>query len=78
MYLVILHEDRFLILFCFVCFVLLFCFVFFSFVSFILYIFLFKTLYASSGTGGIETRGTARGYGGARGGCARAGYGAER
>ena len=76
MYLVILHEDRFLILFYFVCFVLLFCFVFF--VSIIFIYFFFITVYGSSGTGGIETRGTARGYGGARGGGDGAGYGTER
>lgn len=76
LYLFILHEDRFLIfLILFVLFVL---FLLFFFVSFIFYIFLFKTVYGSSGTGGIETRGTARGYGEARGGCAAAGYGAER
>ena len=59
-------------LFCLFCFVFLFCF-FYFYISFF-----FITVYGSSETGGIETRRPARGYGGARGGCAGAGYGAER
>ena len=54
LYLVILYEDRFLILFCFFC-------LFVSFIHFIFIYFFFFTVYGSSGTGGIETRGTARG-----------------
>ena len=55
-------DFYFFVLFCFL---ILFCFVFFvsfvSFVSFIFIYFFFKTLYGSSGTGGIETRETAWG-----------------
>ena len=52
-------DFYFFVLFCFL---ILFCFVFFvSFVSFIFIYFFFKTLYGSSGTGGIEARETAWG-----------------
>ena len=49
MYLVILHEDIFLIFFVLFFLFCLFCFVlFFSFVSFIFYIFLFKPYMAAA------------------------------
>ena len=69
-YFFVLFFNSFL--FCLFCFVFLFCF-FYFYISFF-----FITVYGSSETGGIETRRPARGYGGARGGCAGAGYGAER